>query len=493
MNTAVYKNPAVEMAEAKTYAQWKRAAIRYDKQHGLDRWRKTEQTPLYDHAAIRMRLEALRELRESRDNHGLLYALNEGIHGNMGGMGSAALYRRAKFGTKQLVVDYTDEIVSALEHLADNRVRSIPLEEKVDFFQRASHCFGRSALLLSGAGTLLYFHLGVVKALWEEDLLPRIISGSSGGAFVAALVGTHSHHELENIFDPSFLDVEAERDEPLFKYLSVFSQEQIPVSEVREILERLIPDLTFQEAYERTGIHINIPVAPARVHQGSRLLNAITSPTVMVREAVLASSAVPGLYPAVTLAARNAKGKRQPYLPSRKWRDGSLFEDLPLKRISRLYGVNHSIVSQTNPFALPFVREHKDHQGPLDVLSHAALQTAKQWSLAAAKLALRPVRNNDYLNKVVNTYVGVLSQTYTGDINILPPTRVYNPLRLLSRRSKEEILDMIASGERAAWPRIEMIRVQSRISRALDVILERFEKRLLISARKQQAIHDKAS
>lgn len=481
------------MAHATTYAEWKRGAIRYDQQHGLDRWKKTEQTPLYDHAAIRMRLEALRELRARKDNHGLLYALNEGIHGNMGGMGSAALYRRAKFGTKQLIVDYTEEIVSSLEHLADSRVRSISLEEKVDFFQRASHCFGRSALLLSGAGTLLYFHLGVVRALWQQGLLPRIISGSSGGAFVAALVGTHSNDELENIFDPAFLDVEAERDQPLFKYFTVFNQEQIPVSEVRQILERLIPDLTFQEAYERTGIHINIPVAPADVHQGSRLLNAITSPTVMVREAVLASSAVPGLYPPVTLAARNSKGRRQPYLPSRKWRDGSLFEDLPLKRISRLYGVNHSIVSQTNPFALPFVREHKDQQTLLDVVRHAGLRTAKEWALAGAKIAMGPARRSDYLNKVINTYVGVLSQTYTGDINILPPTRVYNPLRLLSRRSKQEILDMIASGERAAWPRIEMIRVQSRISRALDVILERFEKKLLISARKQQAIRDRAS
>jgi TAG lipase/steryl ester hydrolase/phospholipase A2/LPA acyltransferase len=42
-------------------------------------------------------------------------------------------------------------------------------------------------------------------------------------------------------------------------------------------------------------------VAPAEKHQNGRLLNAITSPNVFVREAVLASCAVPGIYEPVAL------------------------------------------------------------------------------------------------------------------------------------------------------------------------------------------------
>ena len=42
-------------------------------------------------------------------------------------------------------------------------------------------------------------------------------------------------------------------------------------------------------------------------------------------------------------------GKVQPYLPSRRWIDGSFSQDLPAKRLARLYSVNHFIVSQVMP------------------------------------------------------------------------------------------------------------------------------------------------
>ncbi len=475
-----------DLASAETYEQWAEAAKRYDKKKKLDAWRAADESSRYDYAAIRDRLDRLRALRAKSDSHGLLFALNEGIHGNMGGMGRPALYQKAKFGTKQLVVDYVEEVASTLEYLASGRVRKIDLEEKIEFFQRASHCFGRSALLMSGAGSLLYFHLGVVKALWEQRLLPKVISGSSGGAFVVALIGTHSDDELEKIFDPEFLDVEIEQEAGLMRYFSLRYQTQVPIDEVYELIARMIPDLTFQEAQERTGIHINIPVAPAEPHQGSRLLNATTSPNVMIREAVLASCAVPGVYPPVTLAAKNEQGNKQPYLPSRQWIDGSVAQDLPIKRISRLYGVNHTIVSQTNPFVLPFVNANKQQQTVWDILRDVGVKTTKEWALATARIVQKPAKLSPVASKVLSTWTSVISQTYTGDINILPSRRTYNPTRLLSYRSKDEIIAMIKDGEKSTWPKIEMIRTQTRIGRALDEILERYEEGIVLNAQEHE-------
>jgi len=37
------------------------------------------------------------------------------------------------------------------------------------------------------------------------------------------------------------------------------------------------------------------------------------------------------------------------------------------------------------------------------------------------------------------------------------------------------IIELMDEGERATWPRIERIRIQTRISRTLDPILQRFE------------------
>ncbi|MEN7342203.1 MAG: DUF3336 domain-containing protein [Pseudomonadota bacterium] len=481
------------MRNADTYAQWKRAAVRYDKKFRLDRWKKRDRTSRYDFVSIRERLETLRDLRESGDNHGLLYTLNEGIHGNLGGMGRPDLYRKAKFGTKKLIIDYTDAVCDSLHHLASKRVRDISFDEKRDFFDRASHCYGRSALLLSGAGSLLYYHVGVVKALWEQSVLPSIISGSSGGALIAALVGTRNAKEIAELFDHDFLAQEAVEEPGFIGRIAGLAGSRMPAENVWEVVERLIPDLTFQEAYEKSRIHINISVAPSQQHQASRLLNAITSPNVMVREAVMASCAVPGVYPPVTLAARNADGKRQPYLASRRWVDGSVAQDLPTKRLARLYGVNHTIVSQTNPIALPFVNEFKGRKTTWDIIRSASLTTAKNWSIATAELIGKPLRGNRAISRLLSTYGSVLSQSYTGDINILPSTRSFNPFRLLAARTQQEIFELVRMGERATWPAIEKIRTQTKISRALDSILDNYEDRMVSIARKQQIILDRSA
>lgn len=466
------------LVNASSYSGWLDAAQVYDLATKADVWKTTDKSRRYDYVSIRNRYDMLRRLREEGNDAALLFALNEGIHGNMGGMGRNSLYQRAKFGTKQLIVDYVEEVSRSLKYLATQKSATLTLEDKVEFFQRASHCFGRSALMMSGAGSLLYFHLGVVKALWEQGVLPPILSGASGGAFVAALVGTHTHKELSKIFDPDFLELEVEKELGFFKAFSILKAGPMPVEEMKAVYERLIPDLTFQEAYELTGYQINISVAPAERHQTSRLLNAITSPNVLIREAVIASSSVPGFYPPAPLAAKNAEGEKQPYLSGRRWVDGSVSEDLPIKRLVRLYGVNHTIASQTNPMALPFIVEHKEKEEALDILKGMMLSSAKQISLASAKILKKPISRSSSLSKLVNTWVSLISQTYTGDINILPPNKLFNPVQLMQFRSKDEMLAMIRDGERATWPKIEKIRIQTQISRTLDSIIDTLEQEI---------------
>ena len=151
----------------------------WDSHKGLDRWRRQDHSSQYDYVSIRTRLDRLRSLKARHDQRGLLYTLNEGIHGNMGGMGRAGLYGHALSGTKHLIEDYIGEIVDTLEQLAGEDSGDISVEEKLDFFRRASHCFGHSAFMMSGSGSLLFFHVGVTRALLEADLLPTVMSGSS--------------------------------------------------------------------------------------------------------------------------------------------------------------------------------------------------------------------------------------------------------------------------------------------------------------------------
>jgi NTE family protein len=418
-------------------------------------------------------------MRARHDYRGLLFTLNEGIHGNMAGMGKSALYERAVFGTKQLIHDYVEEIVDALETLASPEVEEISFEDKLEFFRRAHHCFGRTALLMSGSGTLLYFHVGVVKALWEQGLLPAILSGSSGGSIVGSLLCTHNDKELSKIFTPEFLLSEVEQEEGLLRSIGGFRPKMLQVDEVQLMIERLIPDMTFQEAFEHSGRMLNVSVAPAETHQTSRLLNATTSPNVLIHKSVMASAAVPGVFPPVTLEARDKWGDRQPYLPSRKWVDGSVSDDLPTKRLARLYGVNHYIVSQANPAVLPFVTDGRRQGGTLDILTNATRRTAREWLNAGAAIMHKPLSRESTLSKVANTALSMVNQDYIGDVNILPRNRFYNPLKLLAHLSPQEIMKLVASGERSAWRKMEMIRVQTHISRSLDEILHKFEEEAL--------------
>ncbi|MBT8040759.1 MAG: DUF3336 domain-containing protein [Gammaproteobacteria bacterium] len=464
------------MDKASSYEEWKEAAIAHDHKSGMDRWKNADQTHLYDYASIRLRLHQLRKLRKLRDNRGLLFMLHEGIHGNLGGMGRFSLYEKARFGTKTLIVDYVDEVSEALQYIADPKVDDISFEEKLDFFRRADHCFGRSAFMMSGSGSLFYFHMGVVRALLRERLLPRVISGSSGGSFVGALISTHPIDEVIDMLEPDRLVHRIEEETGHFRdNVSTLKPSLMRADEIQAVIDSMIPDLTFEEAWKATGRELNISIAPAEKHQKSRLLNAITTPNVFIREAVMASAAVPGVFPSVTLAAKNHHGKKQAYLPARKWVDGSVSDDMPAKRLARLYGVNHCIVSQTNPHVIPFVADGKKKDDTFSLFKDASVRTARAWLNASANSLERPLSLSPSLTRFTNIAMSVLNQDYVGDINILPPTRFFNPFRILAFLSEEEILELIVAGERATWPRIEMIRVQTRISRTLADILDDYD------------------
>jgi predicted acylesterase/phospholipase RssA len=456
------------MKNATSYEEWRAAALEHDEISGRESWKKKDASNRYDYANIQTRLAELRSLRKSNDDVGLLFALNEGIHGNMGGMGNASLYEQAKFGTKQLIEDYVDELAESLKHISSLPEDAVPLEEKLDFFERASHCFGRSALMLSGAGSLGHFHSGVVKTLLEHELLPTVISGSSAGSVIAGVLGTHTEQELEELLIEGSM---AAAQQHIEAGSWGASRPQVDVNDVQLMLQEMIPDLTFQEAYEKTGRMINITIAPAEQHQTSRLMNATTSPNVFIRTAVLASCAVPGVFPPVMLMAKNVYGEAQPYLPNRRWVDGAVTDDLPAKRLARLYGVNHYIVSQANPLALALKKGDEfwlAPKGVKDVWRFAG----REWLRSGEKFSRRYLSPWPEVSKAMNMFYSVAVQNYSGDVNIAPSFSFVDPQKLLGHLTLEEMEDLAMEGERATWANLEQIRICSKVGKTLDAILD---------------------
>lgn len=456
--------------QPKTYEEWKQQALEADARSGADEWKVTESSDLYDYKVIRRRFDEISTLRKSGDLHELQFYLNEGIHGNMGGMGAPNLYTKCEFGTKKLITDYIFEIVAALEQLAEASESDISTRDKIDLFRRASLCFGRSALMFSGAGSQGPFHIGVAKALSEQGLIPNIVSGASAGSIIAGIIGT---------CDGALLKDRLSNSEIIDAFQVINAAENLsnkkptdPLQDLISLIADLVPDMTFAESFEESGRYINVSVAPTELKQRSRLLNAITSPNALIREAILASCAVPGVFPAVQLAARDSHGNKKAYVPSRRWIDGSITSDLPTRRLSRLYSVNHFISSQTNPLVL-WALQDRNSSDPWSRFVNIYQSAAREWLRAIYPMTMELMPSSHPQNVNMRMLFEILTQEYTADITILPNRKNAHLGPILSAATSYEARVMVADGEYSTWPRIEQIRICTAISRKLDEILNR--------------------
>jgi hypothetical protein len=306
------------MDNALNYQEWYEAALAYDAQAGLDVWRREKESDDYDYRLIASRVALIRKLRRQKDYDQLVFRLREELHGNLGNMANPALYSHAKGGTKKLVEDFVNEVTAALDEMCDADVKTLPPAKKRRFFKRAARSFGRSALLLSGGASLGLFHVGVVRELQEQHLLPRVITGASVGSIVGSVIASHTEPELEELFQS---DIEFAWSRLMGVPAAVKGGGLMDPAQLRRVIEKNIPNLTFLEAYEKTRRILNISISPADTHQFPRLLNYLTAPNVLIRQATMASKelfrAFGELYAAKSLdrrfsSRRHPQGQGQP-------------------------------------------------------------------------------------------------------------------------------------------------------------------------------------
>ena len=259
----------------------------------------------------------------------------------------------------------------------------------------------------------------------------------------ALVMGTHSDEELLEYFKLDKIKNEAMKFmgwKKLFKGEALLDGDHL-----EESLANFLPELTYEEAFEKTGRAINITISPSRLNHESRMLNAISSPNVYVRKGVLASTAVPGLFPPVTLVAKNYNGESQPYNPSRQWVDGTLSNDLPGKRLSRLYGVNHFIASQVNPHVAPFVSQKGQPKSMMQITSEIASKTTKNVVSNVLKHTTDNM-NSPALGYFLTQVHAMVSQDYSADITITPNFNTLNPWKLFNNPEASDVADLVLAG-----------------------------------------------
>ena len=196
------------------YEEWMTAAQELDNDLGNERWKETDDYAYYDYTTVtkvKDQLRAGRELAKSQEQMNLesskeavdkLRSLVEAsVKNNFVGVENPRLYSETYYGTKHLAQEFIDELHASLAYLLHSS--QLSESEKYSLAKQLHTNFGRTALCLSGGATFAYYHFGVVRALLDASLLPDVITGTSGGALVAALVATRTDSELADLLVPA--------------------------------------------------------------------------------------------------------------------------------------------------------------------------------------------------------------------------------------------------------------------------------------------------
>ncbi|KAI1125297.1 acyl transferase/acyl hydrolase/lysophospholipase [Nemania abortiva] len=493
------------MHNAESCKQWDAAAQELDILEGNEEWKADMSTGDYNPEILAMRLRDLDEARMAGDMRSMMHLVRTALSRDLGGMGNIDLYRHSYSGTKKLVERYVDSALQTITALVE---RSAPhshvpdhdrfeARDLLDAMLYARQSFGRSALLLSGGGTFGMTHIGVLKALFEAKLLPRIISGASAGSIVCSVFCVKTDDEIPQVLeefpngDLAVFEEQGNEDGLLDHLRRLLTEGNwSDIKHLTRVMRDILGDITFQEAYNRTRRICNICVSTASIYELPRLLNYVTAPNVMIWSAVAASCSVPLVFSAGALLVKNPiTGEHSPWNPTPQvWIDGSVDNDLPMTRLSEMFNVNHFIVSQVNPHVVPFlVRDdmpcpsNKDHRSIVYKEESDWLHTITSLAKTEALHRMQIMAEMGVFPNLVGKLRSILSQKYSGDINILPAIGVFDLPNILRNPTSEFMMRSCLLGERATWPKLARIWDRCAIELALDRAVHALRARVVFS------------
>lgn len=486
---------------AVTFKEWYAILAELDELLGNNVWKLDPQLPYYDNDTVYKNLQELRNARLLKDYNLLLYLIRTKWTRNVGNMGDINLFRHSHVGTKKLIEEFIEECQLSLDFLTSDPDVNLDDRYLLGMLIQTRKNIGRTALLLSGGSTFGVSHIGVLIALLETNWMPRIILGSSSGSIFASMLCCNTNDELTellsliteqklNIFgslDPKegtfkrFL----ERVSHMLKFGTFFD-----IKGLQESMREFVGDLTFREAYNRTGKILNITVSPASMHEQTRLLNYLSAPNCLIWSAVSASCSLPGIFPSSSIYEKNPRtGEIREWNNdvSLKYVDGSVDGDFPILRLSEMFNVDHIIAVQINPHVSPILRlsvgaasgnvENEFSDAVRNVLNNC-------YDFIACEIIhyLQIIHEMDVSKNLAMKAISLLSQQYSGDITILPELNFSDFPKVFENPKPEFLLDFLLRGARACWPRISRINNHCGVEFHLDKAITRLRGRVIASS-----------
>ena len=447
-----------------SYYEWCLHVSKLEALEGVtDRERKRLEQSLYDRDLLEGTIDHLRRVRYASEKHRAsscvveeryesvkeqMYAVRCDLVRNLGNIADTRLNQHFPI-VPGLIREYIDEVRLHLEQitLSDD----ISIREKLTFLRETRHSFGRTALVLSGGGVMGVFHLGVLKALVDHHMVPRILAGSSAGSLVCAFIATRSDAELQILFQNT--------DSMDLSFFAICASDGVGVCTTR--LRKMLGDLTFLEAYMHTGRILNIVVETPDT--APRILNYLTSPDILVWSAVVSSlTRHDGMVFSDTAGgSHNDAVSASPIGKTFYPRCTKSKMDSPIARLSEMFSVNHFIVSQITPSVAPFL-SIKQYLG---AKVGRMLESEFQHTCRQIKEVLP--------TWVPRSWLEHLSQPWEGDITIVPSDPLLHMKSVVSTPTPKDIVAIFKMGEVSTWRKMSAVQCNCGIELTLDECLHK--------------------
>jgi hypothetical protein len=236
-----------------------------------------------------------------------------------------------------------------------------------------------------------------------------------------------------------------------------------------------IQNMTFLEAFERSGRALAITVCATGKKAPPVLLTHKTSPHVVIISAIVATSAVPRLLPPQILLEKDpSTGELRPQAGSELYIDGSIAHDIPAAALREAFNARFVVASQVNPHMQPmFYHAHGDAGEPNRWGSVGEASWRGGYALAALELFLRKdmAAKLEFLRDVDATpgWSGrVFTQSPKGCVTITPRLRWSDGFRLFSNPTPASLRSDCREGRVATYQKLAMLRTRVHVERALQ-------------------------
>lgn len=459
-----------------TYQNWKKYANILDNLQQKTVWKSKNESVNYDFRELELFCNILKLKRKNNDIPGLIHVLRSCLTKSFCNINNQVLYDECFLGTKNLIEEFILEREKCLIYLATAPDRELSIFSKSEFFEEAKMLYGQSALILSGGAVFGLYHRGVIMTLLDNNVLPKIICGSSAGSLSASIICCLNYSEIysfvsrnhEDFDGPVFSKQDSKSIKDLLLNL-IYKGHMLDINQLKNYYREILGDLTFKEAYQKSGRVLNISVTGYYHYQQSFLLNYISAPNVLVFSAVAASSAAPVLYGPTELLCKNEYNQIVPFsLKSNLFIDGSLSHDVPIDQVSELFNITTFIVSQVNPWVFPLIDEDHDTKNIFNKKHCSVLRLIT--NLIITELIHRTKQLQSIFPGLFGKFLNLVTQRYTGDITITPPINIKDFFNFRGNPKGNDYLRFGIHGSRKVFGKVH--RIENLMS--TELMLEKF-------------------